>query len=141
MSFLGTLQGKKENTAPSLGKFDEQIAETERKISEQLVALGAVYCEKHRDDYTEEYMPFMEAIKELEKEKDILEKNKLVAQGLRLCEHCLQTITVDSAFCNKCGSKLEPLVLSGAEGKFCQSCGASLDEGDMFCASCGGKVV
>lgn len=64
----------------------------------------------------------------------------LAAQGLRLCDHCHQIITLDSAFCNKCGSKLEPIVPSSAGGRFCPACGASLAEGDVFCVTCGAKV-
>ena len=62
------------------------------------------------------------------------------AQGLRICDHCHQIITLDSAFCNKCGSKLEPIVPSSAGGRFCPACGASLAEGDVFCVTCGAKV-
>lgn len=112
----------------------------EGKIRETLIQIGIVYLEKHREDCEPEYKGFIQQIKALEEQKETLERNKLAAQGLRMCEHCRQIITLDSVFCNKCGSKLEPLEISSAGGRFCPSCGASLAEGDAFCTACGSRV-
>lgn len=112
----------------------------EGQIREALIQIGTVYLERHREDCEPEYREFINQIKALEEQKETLERNKLAAQGLRMCEHCRQIITLDSVFCNKCGSKLEPLEISSAGGRFCPSCGASLAEGDAFCTACGSKV-
>lgn len=141
MGLLDALQVKKGDAMLKVKKFDEQIAETESKIGNQFKELGMAYYKKHRNDDSEEYKQFIQTVRELEQDKAVLEKNKLAAQGLRECDHCHQIITLDSAFCNKCGAKLEAIVLSSGDGKFCQACGASLDEGDSFCTSCGAKIV
>ncbi|WP_432630449.1 zinc ribbon domain-containing protein [Brotaphodocola sp.] len=142
MGFLDSFQGniQKIGTNVSTAKFDSQILETDNKIKELLISIGRTYLEAHREDCEQEYKEAICSIKKLEEERETLERNKLAAQGLRKCEYCHQIITLDSAFCNKCGSKLEQIVLSSAGGKFCPSCGASLEEGDVFCTSCGAKV-
>ena len=142
MGFFNSLQEniQKVGTNVSTSKFDSQIAGTDSQIQEHLIAIGRTYLEAHREMCEPEYAEDIEAIQKLEAEREVLERNKLAAQGLRKCEHCHQIITLDSAFCNKCGSKLEPVALSSAGGKFCPSCGASLEEGDVFCTSCGAKV-
>ena len=144
---MGLFDTIKENTnlvrggsSQPAGKFDQQIEAVEGKIRETLIQIGIVYLEKHREDCEPEYKGFIQQIKDLEEQKETLERNKLAAQGLRMCEHCRQIITLDSVFCNKCGSKLEPLEISSAGGRFCPSCGASLAEGDAFCTACGSKV-
>ena len=144
---MGLFDTIKENTnlvrggsSQPAGKFDQQIEAVEGKIRETLIQIGIVYLEKHREDCEPEYKGFIQQIKDLEEQKETLERNKLAAQGLRMCEHCWQIITLDSVFCNKYGSKLEPLEISSAGGRFCPSCGASLAEGDAFCTACGSKV-
>lgn len=121
-------------------KFDQQIEKVEGQIKETLVQIGKVYLENHRESCEPQYKEYVQKIGDLEEQKAVLERNKLAAQGLRMCEHCHQIITLDSVFCNKCGSKLEPVALSSAGGRFCPSCGGALAEGDAFCTSCGSKV-
>lgn len=142
MGFFDSLQEniQKIGADVSTSKFDNQIMVTDGQIQELLVSIGRTYLEAHRETCEPEYAQAVEAIKKLEGEREVLERNKLASQGLRMCEHCHQIITLDSAFCNKCGSKLEPVALSSAGGKFCPSCGASLESGDVFCTSCGAKV-
>lgn len=144
---MGLFDTIKENTGLTrggsnqpAGKFDQQIEVVEGQIRESLIQIGTVYLKKHREDCEPEYRELINQIKALEEQKETLERNKLAAQGLRMCEHCRQIITLDSVFCNKCGSKLEPVEMSTAGGRFCPSCGASLAEGDVFCTSCGSKV-
>ena len=144
---MGLFDTIKENTnlvrggsSQPTGKFDQQIEMVEGEIRDVLIRIGTVYLEKHREDCEPEYRGFIDLIKNLEEQKETLERNKLASQGLRMCEHCQQIITLDSAFCNKCGSKLEPLEISSAGGRFCPSCGALLAEGDVFCMACGSKV-
>ena len=69
--------------------------------------------------------------------------------GKTLCEHCGAIITSDSAFCNKCGGKIEPRDFSAigagpdeheAMQSLCPTCGSPLVEGAVFCEKCGNRV-
>lgn len=142
MGFLDSLQGnmQKINLNGSANKFDEQIAETDREINNVLTLIGRTYLEAHREAWDPEYEHAIRSVKELELQREVLERNKLAAENLRKCGHCQQVIPLDSAFCNKCGSKLEPVAPDSIGGKFCPSCGASLETGAAFCTSCGAKL-
>ena len=136
-NWTNSLQEKQGSGTTSQKGFDAQIASTEKQIQAEI---GKIYVQQHGLDCEPEYAELVNQIQILEEQKAVLERNKLAAQGLRICDHCHQIITLDSAFCNKCGSKLEPIVLSSAGGRFCPACGASLAEGDVFCVTCGAKV-
>lgn len=139
MGLLNSLQIKPKEGARGT-EFDEQIKIIEGKIRDQLVALGTIYMELHREDYESACERPVIEIRTLEQEKNTLEKNKLASQGLRLCEQCRQIISLDSVFCNKCGAKLTPLAVASENGKYCKSCGTLLEEGDLFCVKCGARV-
>lgn len=141
MGLLDNLQGKWVETTQNIqgGRFDARIADTEKQITEQLTAMGRIYLEKHREDAEEEFATCIETIKKLEEEKENLEKGKLASQGLRKCESCGQLIPLNSAFCNQCGAKLEPVSSSGG-GNICPSCGAPVGAGDAFCTGCGARI-
>ncbi|WP_448861748.1 zinc ribbon domain-containing protein [Clostridium sp.] len=139
-NWTNSLQEKQGSGVSSQKGFDAQIASTEKQIQDTLAEIGKVYVQQHGLDCEPEYVELVNQIQSLEEQKAVLERNKLAAQGLRICDHCHQIITLDSAFCNKCGSKLEPIVPSSAGGRFCPACGASLAEGDVFCVTCGAKI-
>lgn len=141
MGLLDTLQGIQGKKEPaSFRQFDTQIAETERQIMEQLAAVGRIYLEQNQENYGEEYAPYLQEVSNLMEQKKELERNKLAAQGLRLCQNCNQSIPLDSAFCNKCGAKMEPIAVSSGKGKHCPSCGAAIEPGSAFCTECGMRL-
>lgn len=63
-------------------------------------------------------------------------------QGLRKCEKCGNVLMLDSAFCNKCGEKLETLFPPTEQNPhICGRCGTPYAEGAAFCANCGSKLA
>ena len=75
---------------------------------------------------------------------DVLKKGT-ASTPIAKCPSCQKEIPPNSAFCNSCGARLEPVqskscpkcqVQNSAEAKFCSSCGANLSGGP---ASEGGK--
>lgn len=137
MGLLDTLQRK---GTSATGQFDIQIAETERLLKEEYAAVGEIFLKQSGDNLEREYVPHVNEVKKLLEQKKTLERNKLAAQGLRLCESCHQVIPLDSVFCNKCGAKMEPFVVSTAGGRFCPSCGAPIEKDNTFCSECGAKL-
>ncbi len=51
------------------------------------------------------------------------------------CGNCKARLPGDSAFCNKCGSKVE-----ARQFRFCSKCGDRVEAGDVFCSKCGNKL-
>ena len=78
---MGLFDTIKENTnlvrggsSQPAGKFDQQIEAVEGKIRETLIQIGIVYLEKHREDCEPEYKGFIQQIKDLEEQKETLER-------------------------------------------------------------------
>jgi uncharacterized OB-fold protein len=60
------------------------------------------------------------------------------------CPGCGAKIVADDAFCQSCGTKLEPVSSAPVVGSIvmptCPSCGADTDATSKFCISCGAKL-
>lgn len=142
---MGVFDAIKNPTAanPEVAECDKQIAALERRRTEVYLNIGRTYADSTTVEEAKG-TPFADDIAELQKivqEKDICEKRKLAVQGLRKCEKCGNILVLDSAFCNKCGEKLEPLFPENiSEKKVCSKCGAPYAEGAAFCISCGNKL-
>lgn len=142
---MGVFDTKKNPATPNteVAECDRQIAALERRRTEVYLNIGRIYA----DNTTVEEAkgtPFADNMAELQKiaqQTDFYEKRKLAVQGLRKCEKCGNILVLDSAFCNKCGEKLEPLFQTeDTDEKVCSKCGAPYEEGAGFCVSCGNKL-
>lgn len=142
---MGLFDAKKNQTTtnPEEAEFEKRIAELDSRRTEVYINIGRTYADSATVEKAEG-TPFADDIAELQKiaqEMDFCEKRMLAVQGLRKCEKCGNVLTLDSAFCNKCGEKLEPLFQTGsAEKNVCSQCGAPYEEGAAFCISCGNKL-
>ncbi|MDR0919695.1 MAG: zinc ribbon domain-containing protein [Oscillospiraceae bacterium] len=59
-------------------------------------------------------------------------------KGSKKCPNCGASINSTSAFCAKCGTKVEvATVQSTTAKKFCTACGGAVPENSSFCTSCG----
>jgi len=128
---------------PEVAECDKKIAELVRRRADLIMQIGLKFLENNTVDALVG-TPYENEAKEIvvtDKEKEFFEKRKLAVQNLRKCENCDNILVLDSAFCNKCGSKLEPLFINEVQNQnVCAKCGATYDEGAMFCTSCGNKL-
>ena len=130
-------------TNPEIVAFESKLEELEQQKKDVIFDIGMNYVEKNTLESVAgtEYARFLRQLEEIEKEKVVLSKRILSVQGLRKCENCENILPLDSAFCNKCGEKLQTLFVSAElTGNMCSKCGASLSEGAAFCTACGAKV-
>lgn len=121
---------------------DVHMAELEKQKEKVIYQIGLKYVENNTLKEVKD-TPYEEDLNELESiEKDMekTEKRKLAVQGLRKCEKCGNILVIDSAFCNKCGERLEELQAE-VMGNICPKCGAVYEEGAVFCVSCGNKLA
>lgn len=145
---MGFFDAKNNNQAPAMSpevaECDRQLAALAQKKADVIRQIGQLYVENN-DSKTAAGTVFEACMLELEKMADEavnLEKRKLAVQGLRKCEKCGNILVLDSAFCNKCGEKLEELFAATEQNpNICTKCGAPHAEGAAFCTSCGNKLA
>lgn len=136
---------KKAETAvpPEVATCEREIAALERRKDERLKQIGLMflYNNKQEDLAGTPYEESAADITVIEKKIDFYEKRKLAVQGKRKCEKCGCILPLDSAFCNKCGERLEPLFMEEMKNQgVCPQCGARYESGAAFCTSCGNKL-
>ncbi len=128
--------------------MEQQIAQCDAIEKENYEKIGRIYyAENCENELVEsEYAPLFATIKECIAIKLNIEFKALAAKGLRKCDSCKKTITIDSIFCNQCGYKLPELpeeLLPKKEEQTvpsaCSLCGMEIKSDAMFCPYCGGK--
>lgn len=132
---------KKATVPPGVAECETHIAELEQQRKNVIFRIGSKYVESNslKDAEGTPYEEDMGELETIAQNLTITEKRKLALQGLRKCEKCGNILTVDSAFCNKCGEKLEKLQAEVMKN-ICPQCGASYEDGAGFCISCGTKL-
>lgn len=128
---------------PEVVECDRKLAELERRKNQLVMQIGLIFLANNTVDELvgSPYEESVKAVEIVEKEKVFQEKRKLAVQGQRKCEKCGNILVLDSAFCNKCGEKLEPLFAEEMRNQnVCPQCGTTYEEGAVFCTSCGNKL-
>lgn len=130
-------------TMPEVAECEAKIAELNARRAEMVMQIGLMFLANNPPEKLagSPYEDNAQVIAAIDKEKDFQEKRKLAVQGLRMCEKCGNILVRESAFCNKCGEKLEPLFAAENQNqKVCPVCGAAYEEGAAFCTGCGNKL-
>lgn len=130
-------------TSPAEAECEKKLAELNQKRNEVVMKVGLTFLAANTPESVEgsPYAEFVDSICDIDRETAFLEKRKLALKGLRKCEKCGNILVLDSAFCNKCGEKLETLFLEENKAQnICPKCGAPYAEGAVFCTSCGNKL-
>jgi len=133
----------KEKTTDNVADiYEVQIREIKAERIRLIRQIGEKYIEIYKEN-NYSGTPFDELIFEVEeneKKEVLVLKQQLASKGLRKCEACGCELPIDSAFCNKCGSKQEDLEKAVIlAGKKCPKCGKEVAEDDSFCMECGYK--
>lgn len=144
---MGLFDAKNNNqapgAAPEVAECDNQLAVLAQKKADIIRQIGQLYVDNNdaKSAAGTIYEAFMQELEKMAGEVINLEKRKLAVQGLRKCEKCGNVLVLDSAFCNKCGEKLEELFVATEQNpNICTKCGAPHAEGAAFCTSCGNKL-
>ena len=147
---MGFFDTKKETTQkqipavqPEVAACDKELVELEQHRQELFVKIGKRYAEEMTVEKAEG-TPYEEDITGLEKiaaRTELLNKRKLAVQGLKKCEKCGNVLGIDSAFCNQCGEKLEPVAPEVfTDAPLCPKCKNPVEPGVLFCTKCGTKL-
>ncbi|MCM1088838.1 MAG: zinc ribbon domain-containing protein [Muribaculaceae bacterium] len=130
-----------ETAAPGVAECDAKIANLNQQKQRAIYGIGEQYVSLNTAK-SAAGTPFEQAMAELEAietEIGVTERRRLALQGLRKCEKCGNILVIDSAFCNKCGEKLEALQVEVMKN-ICPKCGNPYENGAVFCTSCGNKL-
>lgn len=128
--------------SPEVAACEQKLAELERSRIEKVLQIGQIFLDNNKEELAGTvYEETAKAVSIILKEKEFQEKRMLAVQGKRKCETCGNILVLDSAFCNKCGEKLEPLFAEEMKKQnICPKCGNTYGEDAMFCTSCGQKL-
>lgn len=129
--------------SPEVAACERKLAELERSRIEKVLQIGQIFLDNNKEEELAGtvYEESARAVGVILKEKEFQEKRMLAVQGKRKCETCGNILVLDSAFCNKCGEKLEPLFAEEMKKQnICPKCGKTYEEDAMFCTSCGQKL-
>lgn len=143
MAFFDKKETKPASAPSEVTVCQRQIAELEQRRAEVLRQIGQLFMENNTLEELKgsPYEEKVQAVVNLDKERAYQEKRMLAVQGKRKCEKCGNILVLESAFCNLCGEKLEPLFAQEKENRnVCPQCGTACVEGALYCPSCGQKL-
>ena len=112
-NFGETITAKSKEVADKAKNFTDiasmkgQIVAQESAILRYYKEIGKEYYAAHKDDETAECQAHFESIKKAEGIIAELQKKIAELSGTRHCSGCDSDVPEDSAFCPKCGVKLE----------------------------------
>lgn len=151
-------------------RIKKEMTQLESEINNNYFDIGKKYFDAHIDDTASEYA---ENIAKIKANSERLEQFKILLASLdskQVCKNCGAELNKEQKFCDKCGSKVDPVEVPIIEGfndvpavpetaeaapekapaetpaaepaapKHCTNCGEVLEEGAAFCDKCGTKV-
>ncbi len=142
---------KKVRKGSDIAKLEEKINQEKLEIKESLNEIGRIYYELYRNDSHEKLVPICNLIDESYRIVGLCEKQTFLLQGIQVCPNCQARVSLDSLFCNRCGTKIDALEdddgsmsseNEGADNKLvkCRECGTSMPGDMVFCTNCGAKI-
>ena len=124
-----------------INRLNHAISAEEQTINGLFQKIGQTYYANHRNDPEENQAESIRGILEaLERAKGYKEQINTL-RGITICPNCKAEVSINSAFCNHCGTKLSTPVQPAApvdqSTVVCQSCGNRCNAGQRFCNQCG----
>lgn len=120
--------------------LNKLIKDEESRIDSIYRELGKAYYEKHLLDCEVDFLNFITEIKNSCKKIDDYNQQIITLNNMVACPNCANLVPKGTAFCTKCGTRVEPIVAADNSQPICKKCGAILKEGMAFCSSCGAKA-
>ena len=142
---VASTAAKKSGDLVEVTKLNMNIGAEEDKIQKLYTKMGKTvsesYCSGSEPDGN--FAEDCEAIKAHEKTIESLKAKVREIKNASTCSNCGAEVNKASAFCPKCGSRVDTVPQQTRQepsGKTCPNCNAPLDEGAEFCTGCGSKV-
>lgn len=102
-------KAQNEISATDAKRIDGSILQVDNQKKNLIYQLGEAFYKANKDnaDTVDEYKVAIENINKLEFNRKVWINRKMKLQGMRICEGCGNVLPYESAFCNRCGIKLE----------------------------------
>ena len=127
-----------------INRLNQAISAEEQNINALFQKIGQTYFAAHRNDPEENQAESIRGILDaLERAKGYKEQINTL-RGIAICPNCKAEVSIVSAFCNHCGTKMpappQPAVSTNMNTVICQSCGARCSASQRFCNQCGSPL-
>ena len=130
-------------------KLKLAIADKEADIEKIYEEIGKTVYDSYLagEDVGKVFTKEAKKIDKISNEIEEMKKKILFNKGLRTCENCGETISIESTFCQSCGAKQKPVKIKlekkeeqkkdEPKEKVCSQCGLVCDAKAKFCSKCG----
>ena len=133
-------------------KLKISTSEKEGEISKIYEGLGKTVYESYKsgEDVGKVFTKECKKVDKLYEEIEEMATKILYNKGLRLCQECGSTISLESAYCENCGQKQKNVKIKKekeqeapkkeeSKEKICSQCGLVCSPKAKFCSKCGYK--
>lgn len=132
-------------------RLKKEISQLETEIDSAYISIGKVYFDRIADSPESECANAVETIVTKGERIEQLRKILNSLEDKIPCPSCGADITKNQKFCDKCGAKIEEVIIpekaepvpeTTAEQlntKTCPECGTSAEADQLFCQNCGAK--
>ena len=130
-----------------INRLNNAISAEEKNINALFQTIGQTYFANHRQNpepnQAESVRGIMAALERAKSYKDQI--NTL--RGIAICPNCKAEVSIESAFCNVCGTKMPVAVQPPVQPMIdpntviCQSCGNRCQKTQRFCNVCGANLA
>jgi rRNA maturation endonuclease Nob1 len=102
-------KAQNEISATDAKRIDGSILQVDNHKKNMIYQLGEAFYKANKDnaDAVADYKVTIDNINKLEFNRKVWINRKMKLQGMRICEGCGNVLPYESAFCNRCGIKLE----------------------------------
>lgn len=129
-----------------INRLNREISTSKQKIKDLYTATGE-YLMAHPelvDTADETFAANMEQLSQLEEKIEQTQQTLLEVQNINICPNCGAQVNRSSKFCDRCGTEMQRIALSGNTAEVkpkCPNCGAEVEENSTFCGECGTKLT
>lgn len=148
---------KKVKKSNDIVKLEDKINQEKIELKETFSEIGKLYYELYRHESHEKVLPLCNVVDESYRIIGLCEKQILLLQGEQVCHNCKAHVSLDSLFCNKCGTKIDSVDAEGSADAIesssslkkveskngiikCRECGSDMPDDTVFCTNCGAKI-
>lgn len=128
-----------------INRLNNAITAEEQNINALFQKIGQTYFEAHRknpeDNQAANVRGILDALNRAKSYKEQIN----VLRGIAICPNCKAEVSIQSAFCNFCGTKMPnvqpPAPAADPNVIICRSCGNRCQNTQRFCNQCGAPLV